>query len=677
MKLSIWLSSVLIVFVIVFGILYLIFGSPQCDVLANTTAVQLKLIIDEVASDNVPMYPMEGVPDNSFYYRTANIQLCQLGYDVYNYFLVNFMGGFPQYQIYYGHFPEGNFKGGAGMWTEAYPWSGGAASSFAFWGVMRGISVAGKALSWAFEKLSTTYWLWKAAKMVKSVGGNVKEVREAGFLALLRKPNTFQQFLAKDIQKFLKDRNALVIGEILANKDAGEILESLAKAGFLAKDGDNFLVVGGKLVLNDQPMPLVVFEKTYNTVDDSWELVEKGVAIAKNPDGTLDWSRMIPVDNPHTAGDIITQAGVDYDVQKVVPKDIIPELTKEIGKTDKAKALELTTYYTDDVIGAVSMTVENAVKQSSLTKKIYDKTIGRVKRFFKSIELNFLTDTTVFDVEETQYAAVGTIRAFDDRTVLPSGKVAGEVIEKKIVNPVLTDLSTGIKDRIRVALHLADWEEIRMDKIKKFISNIYDELGGASILPKESRYNIWRVAYQGVMDNLEADWTRPLADFQDDILNKIKSLPNFADNFPEFSDIRLNTLIQDLHSSYTDNVMNFGTFVKSDYAAEVTRYYWVDVARSLDIGETSANKEIGIMIGFFKQDATTWPITKKGMLEKYGVRQMRKMLFIDGTAFVTPTSWITKGIAADLMTETCTENSICVYTHGAQLESPFHLRITG
>ena len=124
----------LTLFIITAGILLLMFGSPKCDDLANTTAYYIKNAIDEVSKDSFPMWDEDVVPPNEqlSYYRTAPIALCQdKGLSYWETILGTTLE--PQYQIYYERFPES----GGGTWTEAYPWSGGAASSLRMWAFMR------------------------------------------------------------------------------------------------------------------------------------------------------------------------------------------------------------------------------------------------------------------------------------------------------------------------------------------------------------------------------------------------------------------------------------------------------------------------------------------------------------------------------------------------------------
>jgi hypothetical protein len=290
----------LIVFLLVIvGSLFLIFGSIECDSLANQTAYNLKLAIDEVAKDESdggpPFYFGDGVPESPFYYRVAPIRLCQQ-HGEYSY-VRSFMGGEPDYKIYYEKFPEGFFSGGSWLWAENYPWSGSAASSFVFWGAMRGVTIGLKAISYV-----NAIGLWKGSKMVKSVFADVSDTRARDFLTALRDPDLFAQrvgltdFLLED-----SDINKLVEG--LAKQDAESIINGFKKAGFLQTDpAGNLLIVNNRLVVSSDDIPVSIIEKLEQP-DGTFNIVKKGVAFKQDPSqpAGLDFTKYIPLDNPDTA----------------------------------------------------------------------------------------------------------------------------------------------------------------------------------------------------------------------------------------------------------------------------------------------------------------------------------------------------------------------------------------
>ena len=132
---------------IVIGAFYTIFGSANCEAMANITATDLKNSINKVANPAFPSYAGNDVPTNPIYYEESLIRMCQQ-HTQWSYAL-SFWGGWPQYQIYYEEFPEGFFGGGSWLWDEAYPWSGGAGSTLVFWGALRTGSFAFKGIKYA------------------------------------------------------------------------------------------------------------------------------------------------------------------------------------------------------------------------------------------------------------------------------------------------------------------------------------------------------------------------------------------------------------------------------------------------------------------------------------------------------------------------------------------------
>lgn len=134
LKDSVWgILLGVVVFIAVAAVLYLILGAPACDALANQTAYQLVSTINSVA-EKVPVYSGSDVPTDSGYYLTAPIRLCQefKGIPILTQLQLQVQGAIPEYQIYYERFPEG-----AALWTEAYPWSGGAANNLLFFGFLK------------------------------------------------------------------------------------------------------------------------------------------------------------------------------------------------------------------------------------------------------------------------------------------------------------------------------------------------------------------------------------------------------------------------------------------------------------------------------------------------------------------------------------------------------------
>lgn len=219
----------IVIFMIIAYVFIGIFGAPSCAHLANQTALQLKFAINEVADDSFPSFdpknPKFTEPTNSYYYTSVPIRLCQQ-YGTQAFFM-SFFGGMPEYQIYYEHFPEG----GGGMWNEAYPWSGGAATSFIFWAGMRGVVTVGKAL-W---KITTIRSAFKTGVLAYK-GVEVTAKRADDIYKKVTKTDELKNLLKNVLPNFVdNNRQYSLLAKRIADADAENILEILDEAGLLKR----------------------------------------------------------------------------------------------------------------------------------------------------------------------------------------------------------------------------------------------------------------------------------------------------------------------------------------------------------------------------------------------------------------------------------------------------------
>jgi len=135
-----------------------VFGSTECDKIANTTAIGLTNAINKVALEyGVEPWTGEGVPtnDKTDNYVSVPIRLCEK--NMMNSFAAQFTAQQPTYILTYEIFPEGGFA-----WSESQPFSGGAAESiFNYLLMTRGI----QALTFASKYV---------VKAIRKVGGWIK-----------------------------------------------------------------------------------------------------------------------------------------------------------------------------------------------------------------------------------------------------------------------------------------------------------------------------------------------------------------------------------------------------------------------------------------------------------------------------------------------------------------------
>ena len=182
-----------------------VFGSTECDKIANTTAIELTNAINKVALEyGVDPWTGEGVPpnDKTDNYVSVPIRLCEK--NMMNSFAAQFTAQQPTYILTYEIFPEGGFA-----WSESQPFSGGAAESILNYLIMtRGI----KAIT-----LVSKY----VVKGIKKVWGWVKSAIFKGGTSLI----------GIKITKFLEEvKNNRIIKWILKRFGSSEAEEPIEES---------------------------------------------------------------------------------------------------------------------------------------------------------------------------------------------------------------------------------------------------------------------------------------------------------------------------------------------------------------------------------------------------------------------------------------------------------------
>jgi hypothetical protein len=156
----------LVIFILIVFIFFKIFGSPECDSMANATAVELTHKISKVAlGDDVIPWGGEGVPPDSEtgHYAVVPIRLCERNF--VNTLAATFAAQIPTYILTYETFPE---PGSA--WSESQPFSGGAASALT---------------NYLFFKYGYKLPLF-VGKIVKNAGGAIKSIFAKGVFDIIR-----------------------------------------------------------------------------------------------------------------------------------------------------------------------------------------------------------------------------------------------------------------------------------------------------------------------------------------------------------------------------------------------------------------------------------------------------------------------------------------------------------
>jgi len=191
-----------------------VFGSTECDKLANTTAIELTNAINKVALENgVEPWTGEDAPANDKIdnYVSVPIRLCEK--NMINSFAAQFEAQQPTYILTYEIFPEAGFA-----WSESQPFSGGAAESVLNYLIMsRGI----QALTYASKYV---------IKAIKKAGSWVKTAIFKGGASLLGVKITKFLESAKNnrVIKWILER----FGSSAAQKPLEEDVDDLVNAKF-------------------------------------------------------------------------------------------------------------------------------------------------------------------------------------------------------------------------------------------------------------------------------------------------------------------------------------------------------------------------------------------------------------------------------------------------------------
>ncbi len=541
------------------------------------------------------------------------------------------------------------------MWSEAYPWSGGAAATFVFWGAMRGATALYKGIKYiAFGKVQTGMKVAQTfSKLGRSLRGN-----KVKFGGKVLDPDQLQKIILdnpEELAKFLQEnKNAVYLITAISRADAENTVDALQKAGFLAVDditGEVKIIdiAGeGKLLISDTATDITIPVREFDPATQSWTTIEKPLYVKKDAAGIIT--------------DVATESKPGFTKETVIPSEVFKEYVDDIAKSNPEQARLLNDLYilSDDAKGLSISTIKRiGIKNTNLYKKIYSPTMGRVRRFLDRIKnIGYNTEKTVMQPESLNAWRFTILSAADDPRFYD-----------KVVKPSLS-LKTKLADKIKIKFGLRTVDDIRMTHVAQYADDALKNKGGIAFLSRESTYNIDRIVIDEIKSNPAASTT--------DILGKIRDLPDFDKYFASMSDEQFRTIIQKNQAfipEYFDSTgklldtTGFETKANLNYLDRV-----MDGLESTDpTTHSTASKELGIVIGFLEQNTDTLPLTFQ---TQYAKLEIKKLYYLDGRAFITPTSWINKGFAMSAMTEACEGNSMCVYSHAVQIEQPFYMNET-
>jgi hypothetical protein len=677
--LSILLS--LVVAVIIIGSLFLILGSPKCDALANTTVYQLKTHIDEVAQNNFYSWDNGGVPpdEETSYYTTAPIMLCQ---DKGISYLETLLGTTlePQYKIYYEMFPEG----GGGLWTEAYPWGGGAAATLRMWAFFRigtGVfEMAAKYLTHGGELLYLT-------KKLASVGKALKEYfTETELDEVAKIAEETGEHILDPLAK--KDTARLFVTELKIGEAAKNVEEGVQEGVYVKLVNGEAAISNGRLIISETKRDLLIPVERFENGVLKTDLVP---VYAKIENGEI--TEIITLDKYAKASDPVLAATLDgYEPLKVSPADVYKEYLDTIPESERD--IYKSIYVTESDAGGIVESIKGKITESGFYNEYFKPTTDRLIKFVKSIETaGYRTEITMIMPEEVNGMKLGVIKALDDPDV---------------ANMLLRQ--SDFKDMVAKALGKSS-EEIDATYVKEFLNGF--KLNGMVFIPDGSDFEVFSSSIKTIVDATKNNELNLIADESEVFYNSLGgrivphdlTSPLTPDNIAGVivgeaaGDPEKYKIIQDmaktLDISEDDAAKRAYSYVYNqifpEYKNELTLNtinsagmysnsideYLKELAQKYNSGDENAAVQLANFLGFVEQNKGTLPAsirTPAGMAADYFKKQGKKMVYLDGPQnIVNPDSFYARAFFASLGTAGCEGNSICLYSYSAMSESPQYL----
>lgn len=690
--------TVIIFFIIAYAFVS-IFGAPTCESAANQTAMNLKNAINEVVENRSsfdPGDPGSTEPDDPMYYTTVPIRLCQQ--KVPYAYILQFLGGMPEYQIYYEHFPEGGW-----LWNEAYPWSGGAGSTLLFWGVMRGAYGLGKLAG----SMTTLYGGWKTINFLKFTK-EVLEWKSAVGPGMVRGGTLMQGgwkllwerlLVSLSPPKFIQSGRQLknitdVVNEIGANYN----IKAMGDSELANAQGDpdagtlTYEAVGDKIVLKNQEIPLLISR----TVPDGngYKVETKKVYVRCDGCGGVlvpeqaEWDDVQEVDTSQTISD------TNYVLLTVNPSQQMKDIYDSTKDSQPETAKQINEDFAFDNTG--SFTSDNA-SNSSFMKRINAANEDRINTIKNYLESNSYNKDTA-DNEHTMQTSneiLWRVRAIENITNSPPNDVIGtysgnqvfaQEFKDDILIPMLKyDDLYKIKDKIRSYASMYDIiisPEVKPEDAAKVLRAMWENEGGGVVFYNEG--DLTNV-FVRIKDALVNSNMAPLA--VGDIVDKVKKLNNFDTYFGKYENNwgRITDIATDLQNIYNSIYSTLATQQEkyNNFSFELELYMIKNIVIELnktnnsfygvtdnDEIETMIENQLGMIIGLFKMSDNAAPIT---LWPRSPIKQIAEMVFMPVGSFLAPNSWLGKGLILTQMTQKCRGNSMCLYVQASQYEGPYYM----
>ena len=658
---------------VVVGILFLfalfivlmnIFGSVECTGLANQTALGLSRGVDRVSSPDFPYWDGDSQPTDPIYYDTADVKLCQEHTDGLEGYWRAFWGGsVPQYQIYYERFPEGFFSGGAAMWEESYPWSGGAGGQLVFWGALR----SGKYLLVGAKKVMgpvsiknyfKAFQQWLSIKTGISAAHAANRVELARVIAKFYETGTGKSFggevfAAQYLKRMGKnDIETLVDTGFVYNKVKVVKVEAADLSGKIPAGSEievvSDMTTDGRIPLENKEVPLQIVDK---------DGTKRYLHIREEGEKIVEVRHTVYPDTPP-----------GFKTVTINPAESFELYLKDIADPEEAVRLRKmfsTDWKPEDLVNYKNVPADEVLRkyeisQTQFFKEAYHPILAKFRKLFTSL------DRVGYAVEEHAVDPVQGKALVDSLS---------EGLSPDRLNQLLA-LQPYTKFKSAVVKKLGLKSEAYVDNVatQRYLEQFSKTMVHPSFVPKDSKL----YQYLLVQDLLKKNPARDIDEaFVKEVQDKItkESLGQKLGTTPRVkppSSAEIKSIAEewDVATGYT-----------SDYAEQNKRYFthYLDnyVFKEQDIVDETGNVidtapvERLRFIGFVEQNTDPFPTTYKA---QFGRLEVQKIMVLDLSAFANVRGWWWKGeITASTVEETCTDNSICLYAHGQRFEKPIYL----
>ncbi len=680
---------------VVVGILFLfalfivllnIFGSVECTGLANQTALGVSRAVDRVSSPDFPYWSnTNSQPTDPIYYDTADVKLCQEHTDGLEGYWRAFWGGsVPQYQIYYERFPEGFFSGGAAMWEESYPWSGGAGGQLVFWGAFR----SGKYLLVGAKKVIGTVNIrnyFKIFQLRHSVNSGIRSAQRVAILDLVERGGS-RAFMDDWLKSPWAVTGKSFGGEVFAahylERTAKTDINTLKKIGFLHSNvelvdikaselsgkippGSKITVVSdltkdGRIPLGNKEIPLLVVDK--DGTGRFLHVREEGGKIAE--------VKYTVYPDPPEGFKAIT----------VNPAESFELYLKDIADPDEAVRLRRmfsTDWKPGDLVNYKNVPADDLLRryeisQTQFFKEAYHPILNKIKRVLTSF------DRIGYSVEDY------TMNPVQGKGMVDA--VSETLTPEKLDQLLVLHPYTKFKSAVVKKLGLKSEAYVDRTAVQRYLEQLSSTTVHTGMVPKNSvlyRYLI-------VQDLLEKNPAREVdeafvKEVQGIIAEKSRGQKALDKAFgpkgellyvkpkvkpPETEEIARIAREWKENRIYTQDYAEQNKRLFKDYLDNYVFQEQEVLDEAGNVVDTAPVERLRF-IGFVEQNTDPLPTTYKA---QFGRLEIQKIMVLDISAFANVRGWWWKGeITQATVEETCTDNSICLYAHGQRFEKPLYL----